>query len=36
MQKKYNIIHVCEFLGMQSLIIGLILCQKGLYSITFG
>ena len=29
MQKKYNIIHVCEFLGMQSLRIGLILVLEG-------
>ena len=28
-QKKYNIIHVCAFLGMQSLRIGLILVLEG-------
>ena len=29
MQKKYNVIHVCEFLGMQSIRIGLILVLEG-------
>ena len=29
LQKKYNIIHVCEFLGKQSLRIGLILVLEG-------
>ena len=29
MQEKYNIIHVCEFLGMQSLRISLILVLEG-------
>ena len=29
MEKKYNIIHVCEFLGMQTLRIGLILVLEG-------
>ena len=29
MQEKYNIFHVCEFLGMQSLRIGLILVLEG-------